>query len=233
MIPIYGLQKTTLLDYKGYLASTIFLGHCNYRCPFCQNSLLIGEKITEPIISEKEVLSHLKKRKGILEGVCITGGEPTLYKELPAFIKEIKSLGYLVKLDTNGTNPTMVKSLVNENLIDYIAMDIKNARDSYSVSCGTSYAAIDQVEETIAFLMAEQIPYEFRTTIVKEQHTKERMLEIGRWLKGSSTYILQNFKDSENVPIKGLHGFSDEELLEIKQLLLTYLPNTHIRGEAY
>lgn len=233
MIPIYGLQKTTLLDYKGYLASTIFFGHCNYRCPFCQNSLLIGEKITEPVLSEDDVLTHLKKRKNILEGVCITGGEPTLYNKLPEFIAKIKALGYLVKLDTNGTNPTVVKSLVENDLIDYVAMDIKNAREEYPISCGTKNAFLDQIDETISFLMNGNIPYEFRTTLVKEEHTMARIKSIGKWLHGSSTYILQNFKDSDQVKTKGLHGFTDEELQDIKKMLLDDLPNTHIRGEVY
>lgn len=233
MIPIYGLQKTTLLDYKGYLASTIFLGHCNYRCPFCQNSLLIGEKITEPVLLESDILTHLKKRKGILEGICITGGEPTLYNKLPEFIEKIKSLGYLVKLDTNGTNPDMVKSLVENGLIDYVAMDIKNARNDYSISCGIKDPFLDQIDKTISFLMDGKVPYEFRTTLVKEEHTMIRIKHIGEWLHGSSTYILQNFKDSDQVKTKGLHGFTDEELQDIKQMLLSDLPNTHIRGEVY
>ncbi|MDO5519968.1 MAG: anaerobic ribonucleoside-triphosphate reductase activating protein [bacterium] len=233
MIPIYGLQKTTLLDYKGYVASTIFFGHCNYRCPFCQNSLLVGAKITEPEITKEELFTHLHKRQGIIEGVCITGGEPTLYKELPSFLAEIKELGYLIKLDTNGTNPKMMMELVRDRLIDYVAMDIKNALPYYSVSAGTTQTNLKEIEASVDFLKSGSIPYEFRTTVVKEQHTKERMRKIGKWLSGPSTYILQNFKDSEHVIQKGLHGLTQEELQEMKTLLLSDLPNTHIRGEMY
>ncbi|MDO5292587.1 MAG: anaerobic ribonucleoside-triphosphate reductase activating protein [bacterium] len=232
-MPIYGLQKTTLLDYKGYVASTIFFGHCNYRCPFCQNSLLIGSTITEPLITEEELFTHLHKRQGIIEGVCITGGEPTLYKDLPSFLAKIKKLGYLIKLDTNGTNPDLLMDLTKKHLVDYIAMDIKNSLPEYTLSAGTSHTSLEEIKASVEFLKTTCIPYEFRTTVVKEQHTIERMHEIGKWLKGPSTYILQNFKDSEHVIQKGLHGFTMEELNEIKRLLLTDLPNTHIRGEAY
>ena len=185
------------------------------------------------MISEDTVLAHLEKRKGILEAVCITGGEPTLHPELPSFIEKIKSLGYLIKLDTNGTNATLLNSLIQSGNIDYVAMDIKNSLDAYSISTGTKNCFLEEVEQCIAILKENRISYEFRTTLIKEHHTKERLLKIGTWLKGDSTYILQNFKLSNYVPDQTLHGFSNEELQEIKQLLHPFLPNTHLRGESY
>lgn len=231
MIPVYGLVKTSLLDYSGHLASTIFLGHCNFNCPFCQNSTLIGTQIQDPPISEEVILSHLKKRKNILEGVCITGGEPTLYKGLPKFIESIKSMGYLVKLDTNGTNPAMLSSLIQDHLIDYVAMDIKNCKERYEESSGCNTPALSSLEQSVQLLKKGTLPYEFRTTVVKELHCLEDLKRIGEWLMGPSTYYLQNFKDSKHVVRKGLHPFSQEELAQMKSVLLPYLPNTHIRGE--
>lgn len=231
MVPIYGLLKTTLLDYNGHLASTIFLGHCNLRCPFCQNSTLLGPDIAESLIKEEEVFSHLKKRKHILEGVCITGGEPTLYKGLPEFIKSIKSLGYLVKLDTNGTNPKMLQSLIEKKQIDYIAMDIKNSKQHYKQTAGISEIDLGAIEESVSLLKNNPIPYEFRTTVVKEYHSLEDIRQIGEWLSGPSLYYIQNFKDSEHVLKKELHPFTKEELQEIKSILLPFLPKAQIRGD--
>lgn len=231
MVPIYGLQKTTLLDYSPYLASTIFFGHCNLRCPYCQNYELITPDSKLAAISSEEIFSHLRKRKHLLEGVCITGGEPTLYKGLPEFIRKIKELGYLIKLDTNGTNPSMLGELMDKHLIDYVAMDIKNSREGYGKTVGLPDMTLSAIEDSVSLLTKGDFPYEFRTTLVKEFHTKDDLLAIGKWLQGDSSYYLQNFRDSDTVHTRGLHSFTHEELLEFLRILLPYLPNAKIRGE--
>jgi pyruvate formate lyase activating enzyme len=165
---INGFNKTTLLDYPKHIAATVFIGGCNMRCPFCHNASLVEYVGSQPAISIDEVLDYLKKRKGILEGVCVTGGEPTLYPELPAFISEIKALGFKVKLDTNGTNPAMLKNLSENRLIDYVAMDIKNSKSKYPLTTGMQNIKLDKICDSVSFLLTSQVEYEFRTTIVKE-----------------------------------------------------------------
>ncbi len=230
MIPIYGLQKTTLLDFPGHVASTIFLGKCNYRCPYCQNSSLLDPKDMAPVFTEEDVYQHLHKRKCILEGVCITGGEPTLTKELKSFIKNIKHMGYKVKLDTNGTNPSLLKELLQENLLDMVAMDIKNSLSRYGRTVGIPEYNTKPVEETVELLKESRICYEFRTTLVKELHRKEDLLSISEWLQGPSPYFLQNYKDSDEVLTKGLQGFSTEELSNLLSVVRPLLPNSSLRG---
>ena len=230
MIPIYGLQKTTLLDYPGHVASTIFLGRCNYRCPYCQNSSLLDPRDMVPAFTEEYLYQHLHKRKGILEGVCITGGEPTLEKELKSFIKNIKEMGYQVKLDTNGSNPAMLFDLLQENLLDMVAMDIKNSLTRYPVTIGNPKYSTKAVENSVQLLKECHIPYEFRTTLVKELHREEDLIAISEWLKGPSPYFLQNYKDSEEVLTKGLHGFTNEELQHLLSVVLPLMPNASLRG---
>lgn len=229
---ICGLNKTTLLDYPEHLAATIFLGGCDFRCPFCQNSsLVLPERYPAPI-DPKEVLAFLKKRSSILEGVCITGGEPTLQKDLPDFICDIKSLGLKVKLDTNGNHPAMLKQLLKDNLLDYAAMDIKNSLEKYAVTIGLSRASFstENIEESAALLRSSSISYEFRTTIVKELHTHEDMHQIGRWLKGSKTLFLQSFEDSGEILQAGLSAHTKETLLEFKEILSGYIEKVELRG---
>jgi pyruvate formate lyase activating enzyme len=227
---IHGFNKTTLLDYPKHLAATIFLGGCNMRCPFCHNASLVTKVATQPIIPVEEVLSTLAKRKNILEGVCITGGEPTLYPDLPEFIASIKSLGLKVKLDTNGTNPKMIKALVGNHLLDYIAMDIKNSKDSYSLSSGIKDIDLDPINESIAYLLTTPLDYEFRTTIVKEHHSEQDILSIGEWIKGAKAYYLQSYKDSSDVLSPGLKGHSKETLLSFVSLLAPYVTQVSLRG---
>ena len=182
---IHGFQTLTLLDYPGYTAATIFLGGCNFRCPFCQNAGLVLRPDEEPVIPEDDVLAFLKKRRRVLDGVCITGGEPTLEPELPELIRSIKELGYLVKLDTNGTHPAIVRKLAEEKLIDYVAMDIKSSREHYARLAGnSSEKLLAVVEETAAFLMEGNLDYEFRTTVVRELHEQEDFVAIRDWLAG-------------------------------------------------
>lgn len=227
---INGFNKLTLLDYPGHLAATIFLGGCNMRCPFCHNASLVTKVAHQPVIPTEEVLSTLTKRINVLEGVCITGGEPTLYNDLPAFIKQIKAMGYLVKLDTNGTNPTMLKALVNEKLIDYVAMDIKNSREKYALTTGQSNLSLKDIEESVTFLLTSPVEYEFRTTVVKEYHTIEDMHSIGQWLNGAKSYYLQSYKDSGDIILPGLNSHTKETLLEYENLLKPYVDKIALRG---
>lgn len=227
---IHGFNKSTLLDYPRHLAATIFLGGCNLRCPFCQNASLVLRPGSQPIHPEEEVLSYLAKRTNILEGVCITGGEPTLYPELPIFIHKIKVLGYKVKLDTNGLNPALVKELAKEQLIDYVAMDIKNSPESYPATAGIPDLELAPIMETAAYLLNGSLDYEFRTTIVRELHSEEDMHSIGRWLKGAKAYYLQSFRDSGDILSPGLSVPNKETLLKYQNILTTYLNNVSLRG---
>lgn len=227
---ICGLNKTTLLDYPGKVAAAIFLGSCNFRCPFCQNSPLVLHADREPEISREEVLSFLKKRQGILEGVCITGGEPTLSNDLEDFIREIRSFGYAVKLDTNGSRPRVLKDFVRKNLIDKAAMDIKSCPDNYGNAAGLLYPDLDSIKESADFLLEGHIDYEFRTTVVRELHTEKDFQEIAQWLKGAKAYYLQAYKDSEEVLQPGFSSYSREELERFRSILLETIPLVEIRG---
>lgn len=224
---ISGLQKTTLQDFPGHLSAIIFTQGCNYRCPFCHNSEIIQKN--NDLIDENEIIGYLSKRKGILEGVVITGGEPTLQNNLKDFIKKIKSLGLSIKLDTNGTNPKLLKELVQENLLDYIAMDIKNSFDSYEDISGVKNFKLDEIKESIKIIKDSKVRHEFRTTIVKEFHNIKKIEAILKYVDGSK-YFLQNFEDSDNVLTKGLHGFTIEELKEIESKLKTKFTNVTVRG---
>lgn len=227
---IYGLNKLTLLDYPEHLAATVFVGGCNLRCPFCQNASLVTRLDTQMRIPTDEIISYLKKRTGILEGVCITGGEPTIYKELPEFIKSIKELGYNVKLDTNGTNPEMLKALAEDRLIDYVAMDIKNSRSKYALTTGISELEIGLIEESVSFLLESDLEYEFRTTIVQEYHDREDILSIAQWIIGAKAYFLQGFQDSGDLIMPGLHPHSKETMQEFVSLTRPYVKHAALRG---
>jgi pyruvate formate lyase activating enzyme len=227
---IHGFNKLTLLDYPGHLAATVFFGGCNMRCPFCHNASLVTGVSTQPVISIEEILSTLSKRQTILEGVCITGGEPTLYPKLPSFIEQIKALGFKVKLDTNGTNPSLMKELVRNRLIDYVAMDIKNARNKYPLTSGNPQINLEAIDESISFLLSSPLDYEFRTTIVKEHHKEEDILSIGEWIKGAEAYYLQSYKDSGDILRPGLNAHDKETLNHFVTLLSPYVKNVSLRG---
>ncbi|HEX3075954.1 MAG TPA: anaerobic ribonucleoside-triphosphate reductase activating protein [Lachnospiraceae bacterium] len=227
---IHGFNKTTLLDYPKHLAATIFLGSCNYRCPFCHNSSLVLNPHILPSISEKEVLDILAKRRDILEGVCITGGEPTLQKDLPDLIHAIKQLGLKVKLDTNGSNPAVVEKLLESNQIDYIAMDIKNSIQKYAQTIGVPNYDLAPIFSTIQLIQTSGIDYEFRTTIVQEFHEQADMIAIGEWLNGSRNYYLQSFLDSGDILSPGLHAYDRRELIFFKDCLVPYFKNVELRG---
>lgn len=227
---IHGFQKTTLLDYPGHLAATVFFGGCNFLCPFCHNASLVLSPDSLPAIPEDEILNTLKKRKGILEGVCITGGEPTLAVGLPDFIKKIKDLGFLVKLDTNGSNPGILEELLSQRLLDYVAMDIKNSPDKYPAAIGKDSFSLKNISESIRLLLADKIDYEFRTTVVKELHTSSDLVSIGEWIKGAKAYYLQAYKESEDVISPVFHSYSKEELLNMLPILLPYALKVELRG---
>lgn len=225
---ISGLQKTTLLDFPGRVACTIFLSGCNFRCPFCQNSEILeggGEDIPE-----EELFAFLRRRRGILDGVCVSGGEPLVHAETAELLRRIKSLGYDIKLDTNGAFPDRLKELVRGGLADFVAMDIKNSPRRYAKTAGTA-VDISQIEESTAFLMSGEVEYEFRTTVVKELHEAEDFIRIGQWLRGAKRYFLQTFRDGDTVLQRGLTPCSDAEMRAFKQLLKPYIPNVLIRGE--
>ena len=227
---ICGLNKTTLLDYPEHLAATVFTRGCDFRCPFCQNSSLVLPERYPDTISTEEVFSFFKKRSSILEGICITGGEPALQKELPAFITSVKELGLKIKLDTNGNHPDVLKNLLEHNLLDYVAMDIKNSPKKYPLTVGISDFSITNIEKSISILQTSSIPYEFRTTIVKELHTHEDMHDIGTWLAGSPILFLQSFEDSGEILQDGLSAHSIETLLEFQAILKTYIDKVELRG---
>lgn len=227
---IHGFQKTTLLDYPGHVAATVFFGGCNFRCPYCHNKDLVLSPSSAPTIEEETVLNHLKKRVGILDGVCITGGEPTLQPDLESLIVKIRSLGYDIKLDTNGSNPQVLKSLCQKNLIDYVAMDIKHTPQKYALVCQSDCLSMEAIMKSVDFLKENRVPYEFRTTITRELHKKEDIPAIGAWLKGASAYYLQAYQESEQVISPVFSSYTYKELQEFQRLLENDIAHVGIRG---
>ena len=227
---INGLQKLTLLDYPGKTACTVFLAGCNMKCPFCHNSELItGNAPVE--MTDEDLLKFLNKRSGLLDGVAFTGGEPLLRKELPELFRKIKKLGYGIKLDTNGTSPKTMKTLIDEKLVDYIAMDIKNSPKLYSETAGFSeFSNIDNILESINTLINSETEYEFRTTVVDQLHSEESFKDIGPMIKGAKRYFLQPFVDRDSVAFSGFSAPSKEKLSLYKKLVEPYVKNVEIRG---
>ena len=226
---IHGFNKTTLLDYPGLLASTVFTGGCNFRCPFCQNADLVLDPTSQPLIDENDIFDHINKRKGIIQGVCITGGEPTLQKDLEDFVKRLKEHGVKVKLDTNGYRPQVTKKLMENGLLDYVAMDIKSSLDDYGIVAGVK---IDPaiIKESVELLKNGPIEYEFRTTVVKELHNKETFEKIGELLSGADKYFLQGYIDSERVIDRRFSSYTREELEGFVSILGKTIKNVAIRG---
>lgn len=229
-IKLFGIQKLTLLDYPQKMASTIFTGGCNFRCPFCQNADLVFLPENMAEIKAEDILTFLKKRKGILDGVCISGGEPLLNAHLEDFLMDIKALGYAIKLDTNGSQPQRLRELVEKQLIDYVAMDVKNSKARYGETTGIWDLDLTPIEESIAYLKTNVIPYEFRTTIVSEFHTLKDIEEMSEWLSQANAWYLQKFEDSEHVIQPGLHACSKEEMQAMLEIAVTKVCNTHLRG---
>ena len=227
---INGFQKLTLLDYPGKVACTLFTAGCNFRCPFCHNASLVLSPDMSNGIPVEEILAYLSKRTGILEGVCITGGEPLLQRDLPELLQRIKALGYAIKLDTNGFFPDKLKELVQKELVDYVAIDIKNAKDKYAQTVGLSNFDVSKIEESVAFLLSNQVDYEFRTTIVKELHDVVDIQHIGELIKGAPRYYLQNFVDSGELIPEGLNPVEMAVLKEMQKAAQMNIPNTMLRG---
>jgi len=270
---IYGFQKTTLLDYPGHIAATVFTGGCNFRCPFCHNAgLVVGygnEKEQKSItsggnlevkasapfrIEEAEVLAYLQKRRGILQGVCITGGEPTLQPDLEDFIRKLKDLGYLVKLDTNGYRPEVLEKLLNLQMLDYAAMDVKACKENYGRAAGVTNLDLTRIEKSVELLKNSAIPYEFRTTVVRGIHTIAEFEAIGKWIAGCKAYYLQAFRENENLlgsrwaeeqrleddkggasdvknaPRMTMRSFSREEMEQMAELARKYIDKVILRG---
>lgn len=224
-----GLQKLTLLDYPGKVASTVFTFGCNFRCPFCHNASLVICK-PESALQKEEFFEFLDGRKNKLDGICVTGGEPLINFEIFDFIKAVKDKGFKVKLDTNGSFPEKLRFLIDNDLVDYVAMDIKNSKEKYAMTCGLNKIDISLIEESVEILKENKIPYEFRTTLVKELHTEEDMEKIGQWLKGCQAYFLQHFVDSGNLIGEGYSGFSLEETENLLKIVKKYIESAEIRG---
>lgn len=227
---IFGFNKTTLLDFPEHVACTVFTGGCNFRCPFCQNGDLVLHGGSLPVLDEEEVFGVLRKRKGILTGVCVTGGEPTLRRDLDVFLSRVKELGYLVKLDSNGYRPEVLQSLCERGLVDYFAMDIKSSPENYARTAGVKELDMGLIRESVDFIRSCGLDYEFRTTVVRELHSSGDFLSIGEWLKGCKAYFLQSYVESEGVICKEFSSYSKEELEEFVMLLKPYIDNVSLRG---
>ena len=229
-IKFYGLQKLTLLDYPGMMASTVFTGGCNMRCPFCHNRSLVFLNENDSEISAADIIDYLENRCKVLDGVCISGGEPTLHKGLKDFIRKIRSLGLKVKLDTNGSNFEVLKELVEEGLLDYVAMDIKNCPEKYPETVGFESYDIGEIEKSKNYLLEGHVDYEFRTTVVKEFHDIDDIRKIGEWIKGARRYFLQNFEDHGTCIQSGLGEVGVETLEQMSETVRPYVENVEIRG---
>ena len=227
---ICGFEKMSMVDYDGKICATIFLGNCNFRCPFCHNSSLVLNYQDIDKYTLDEILSYLRKRSGIIEAICITGGEPTMYPDLEEIITEIKKLNLLVKLDTNGSNPKVVKSLVEKGLIDYIAMDIKNSFVKYPITTSIINLNMDKIKESIDYIMNCGVDYEFRTTLVKEFHNLDDIKDIALMIKGAKKYIMQCFVDNGECLKQGLHMVSKEDAEGYKVVLEKYVQKVELRN---
>lgn len=228
---IGGLQKVTLLDYPGFVACTVFLGGCNFRCPYCHNASLLDGR-SRGVLSEEELLRFLAKRRGLLDGVCITGGEPLLQSDLVPLLRQIRDQGYRIKLDTNGTNPALLKEFVHLRLLDFVAMDIKNAPKRYGETIGGVSFSMKDIEESVSFLLSGAIAYEFRTTVVSEFHGETEFVEMAQWLKGAAHYYLQPFENRGDVLCGALHSPTDDELGSYLAIVRSYIPTAEIRGRS-
>jgi len=225
---ISGFQKLTLLDFPDKLACIIFTQGCNFNCQYCQNSGLIGHE-NEYLIDEEEIFDYLDKRKKVIDGLVVSGGEPTVQKDLIRFIKRVKDHGFLVKLDTNGSNPKVLKELIDNNLVDYIAMDIKNVFALYKEVTFTN-PVVKNLEESIKLISNSNIDHEFRTTIIKNIHDIDKILKICSYVDNNQKMFLQNFEQSENVKDKSLESFNKEELIDIQKKVRERFPNVKVRG---
>ncbi len=226
---IGGFQKMTVLDYPGKVACTVFFAGCNLRCPFCHNASLVMDNWISGV-DEGEIFAYLEKRKGLLDGVCITGGEPLLNEEIEDFIRRIKDMGYLVKLDTNGTNPKMLRRLIKNGLVDYVAMDIKNSAEKYAMTCGVKAVNFTKIEESINLLIGGNIDYEFRTTVVEPLHTTEDIEAVGKLVKGAKALYLQGFVDSGELIGEGMRSADKATMQAMLEAAKPYVLHAELRG---
>ena len=229
-IRFYGLQKLTLLDYPGNMACTVFTGGCNFRCPFCHNRSLVFLNENDSEISTSDILDYLETRSKVLDGVCITGGEPLLHKGIRTFIEKVRNLGLKVKLDTNGSNFAVLKQLIDDGLVDYVAMDIKNSPEKYQETIGLQGYDLGEIEKSKNYLLENHVEYEFRTTVVKEFHDIADFENIGKWIKGARHYYLQNFEDHGTCIQEGLSEVGPDVLEQMRQTVMPYVENVEIRG---
>lgn len=225
---IQGYQKLTLLDFPGKTACTVFIGGCNLRCPFCHNAGLVRTPMAEQNAYD-EVMEYLRKRRGILDGVCVTGGEPLLQPDLADFLREIRALGYAVKLDTNGSLPDRLADLLSEGLVDYVAMDIKSSPNGYAAATGSDTDPAVYAR-SVCILQESGIPHEFRTTAVGGLHTPEDFVRIGQWLGDVPAYYIQRFVDSGQLLGEGFHPFSLEEMEHLLAAVREFIPAAQLRG---
>lgn len=229
-VKFYGLQKLTLLDFPGRMAATVFTGGCNFRCPFCHNRSLVFLNENESEISCDDIIDYLQMRNKVLDGICITGGEPLLHPGIENFILRVRKLGLKVKLDTNGTNFKTLKHLIDEKLVDYVAMDIKNSPEKYCQTIGLEKFDLSNIEQSKNYLLENHVDYEFRTTVVKEFHEVKDFENIGKWIKGAKRYFLQNFEDHGSCIVEGLSATSEENIQLMKQTVQPYVEYVQIRG---
>ncbi len=229
IMKIYGLQKMTLLDFPGRVACTVFLAGCGLRCPFCHNyELAVGT--APPVMEEKELAVFLEKRRGLLDGVAVTGGEPCLNRDLPDLLRRIRSLGYAVKLDTNGQHPRMLAGILQNGLADYVAMDIKNSPAKYAETAGLASLDLAPIKESVRLLMESPADYEFRTTVVDELHGADDFEKIGEWIAGAKRYFLQAFTDRDTVPYENFHAPARPKMEEYLAIVRRQVPESRLRG---
>lgn len=229
---VTGIQKLTLLDFPGVVACTVFTAGCNFRCPFCHNAMLVlPEQIDDECLTDDEVFGFLKKRRGVLDGVAVTGGEPLLHADMPEFLARVKELGYKIKLDTNGSNPELLSEIIKNKLVDRVAMDIKNAPEEYARTIGLKSFDIAPVERSKEMLLSGETDYEFRTTVVKGIHTKESLIGAAKWIEGAKEYYLQQFKDSGNLILPdGLSAYDEKQMHALADAVRDYVPTVEVRG---
>mgnify|MGYP001857200293 CR=1 FL=1 len=227
---IQGLQKLTLLDYPQKVACTVFTAGCNFRCPFCHNASLVIDTYKNQEIPGEEFFAFLRKRQGILDGVCVTGGEPLIQHGIEEFLREIKRLGYAVKLDTNGSFPDKLQKIVEDGLVDYVAMDIKNSQEHYGRTVGIEGYDLRNIHRSVQYLLSDPVSYEFRTTVVREFHQRSDFESIGKWIRGARRYYLQQFVDSGDLIQGGLRGYSKDIMEQALEVVKPYVPSAKLRG---
>ena len=227
---IKGMQKLTLLDYPDRTACTVFLGGCDFRCPFCHNMDIVDDRYPDDFIDEGYLFDYLKKRKGLLDGVCITGGEPLMTPDVIPLMRKIKAIGYDIKLDTNGSYPERLREILDEGLADYIAVDIKNSPEKYARTAGCPEPLVEKVRRTVEILKNGSVEYEFRTTVMKPYHEVSDFEEIGKWIEGAKKFYIQLFADHDNVPERSLSTPEKAEVLKMLETVRKYVPAAEVRG---